>query len=388
MPRTVQFVCCAAVAFCGASFAGDPEGLVRVSPEGVARAEATGRVEVTSFGVWQAAPAGEGLVQLKGITPEPGVVRATKPTTHPLATPRAATQPSTEARRVRVIEFAKRDLAPPPAALGVWSPVVPPASTMTAPPAAASDSTLTPSAATKTASQTASAVATTNAPPVRKIQPSDESQSQITEALHVLSLGRGIAQAQATGESLPAPPAAQPEPLVDTPSLDEVPESGERTLNSRMKQLNRPVNSIALIEPLAPDQHDPENVAKIVQGDLPAIGVWGSPFSVMAPQRYTYAFIHGPLYYQDVNLERCGRGHGVWQPVVSAADFVGRTAILPYLMTVNCPGGCEATLGDCPTCHEYPFGTGLPQPSDELTEIEGVIVEAAVIGGIVALLTI
>ncbi len=42
-------------------------------------------------------------------------------------------------------------------------------------------------------------------------------------------------------------------------------------------------------------------------------------------------FCYQPLYFEEVNLERYGRSFGIVQPAVSAAMFVGRVPLLPYM---------------------------------------------------------
>src|SRR5262245_6274751 len=52
------------------------------------------------------------------------------------------------------------------------------------------------------------------------------------------------------------------------------------------------------------------------------------------------ALCHGPLYFEDENLERRGRSFGLAQPAVSAAHFAGRIAAWPYLAGAYPPHEC------------------------------------------------
>jgi hypothetical protein len=78
-----------------------------------------------------------------------------------------------------------------------------------------------------------------------------------------------------------------------------------------------------------------------------------------------YAFAYNPIYFEDMNLERCGRSCGCCvQPFVSGIQFFGTVAILPYKMLVSPPGShvcppgetsdccrfscCESFFGPCP----------------------------------------
>jgi hypothetical protein len=53
----------------------------------------------------------------------------------------------------------------------------------------------------------------------------------------------------------------------------------------------------------------------------------------------------GPLYFEEVNLERYGYKFGCLQPAVSAAHFFATIPLLPYKMVVHPPHECVYTLG-------------------------------------------
>jgi|GEM_PF-7036902 len=56
---------------------------------------------------------------------------------------------------------------------------------------------------------------------------------------------------------------------------------------------------------------------------------------------------HLPLYYEDRHLETYGHSWGpVMQPVVSGANFVLQTVLLPYQMGMYPPRECQYELGD------------------------------------------
>jgi len=101
-------------------------------------------------------------------------------------------------------------------------------------------------------------------------------------------------------------------------------------------------------------------------------------YAVARPNRNTYAFCHGPLYFEDPNLERCGRGYGCLTTLHSAARFGWRAAILPYLTTAQPPCCKVRALPDCPTCHE--FGHDAEYPEFSLT---GAGVQAGVITSLI-----
>lgn len=79
------------------------------------------------------------------------------------------------------------------------------------------------------------------------------------------------------------------------------------------------------------------------------------------PNRNVRPFSHNPLYFEDLNLERCGRGNGCATNFGSAVRFFGSTLILPYLMTLDHPHSCKQASPDCPTCAEFPAEDTYPR---------------------------
>jgi len=164
-------------------------------------------------------------------------------------------------------------------------------------------------------------------------------------------------------------PEAPAEPVVhlavETPDLrtaqavsDSTPPEALAVDEQRVRSLNKSLREIALVEPVDLEGLRPADVASELQPDKVPLTLTGSYFVEAHPSRYLYCFSHNPLYFEDANLERCGIAH-CCQPVVSAAQFIGRTALLPYSMLVTSPSSCVTTLGDCPTCHSYPCGADV-----------------------------
>ena len=71
------------------------------------------------------------------------------------------------------------------------------------------------------------------------------------------------------------------------------------------------------------------------------------------PSRNTHSFQHNPLYFEDPNLERCGRSKGCMTPACSAVHFVSTIVMSPLLVAHQCPNTCVTALPDCPTCHSF-----------------------------------
>ncbi len=55
---------------------------------------------------------------------------------------------------------------------------------------------------------------------------------------------------------------------------------------------------------------------------------------------------HGPLYFEEVNLERHGYSRGYFQPVVSGLRFFTTAPLLPGLMTIDRPFSLQYELGE------------------------------------------
>jgi hypothetical protein len=94
--------------------------------------------------------------------------------------------------------------------------------------------------------------------------------------------------------------------------------------------------------------------------------------------RDTYAFHHQPLYFEQANLERCGKSWGCLTTAVSATHFAASTVMLPWQMAVSPPCSTVRTLRDCKAGCEYPMSALLPECS-----WTGATAEAAVITGLI-----
>jgi hypothetical protein len=88
-------------------------------------------------------------------------------------------------------------------------------------------------------------------------------------------------------------------------------------------------------------------------------GWWNSSFAWEPP-----GVCHGPLYFQDLNLERYGYHYGCFQTVVSSVRFGADVALLPYKVVAQPPCDCVYTLGyDRPgncvpyRCYRLPWRT-------------------------------
>ena len=92
------------------------------------------------------------------------------------------------------------------------------------------------------------------------------------------------------------------------------------------------------------------------------------------------ALCHRPLYFEDENLERYGRSHGLLQPAWSVVHFSGRFAAWPYLMGAYPPHECIYTLGRTPPGTYVPYHVYRPPLS-----ARGAVYEAGAVTGLIFL---
>ncbi len=135
-----------------------------------------------------------------------------------------------------------------------------------------------------------------------------------------------------------------------------VPFTDGARLAMRLAELNKPGNLLTVAMPTPAAGEVPVSQAATVF-DQPPLWIAGGYSVPPPPQRVHIAFFHNPTYYQELNLERCGRLDcercGYLQNLYSSMWFVGNTALLPYRLASEPP--CESVLsyGDCPSCHQY-----------------------------------
>jgi len=148
---------------------------------------------------------------------------------------------------------------------------------------------------------------------------------------------------------------------------------------ARLAQLQKPMAKISVEANSTIDA--PPNLAKPLMETGQTVLVSDDVGSIFLPDRYTTRFQHRPLYFQELNLERCGATYGCAQNAVSAAYFIGNSAILPYRMAMDRADECVNHWGDCATCRRY---------SSDIEPLEyslrGTANEAAAIAGFVFLL--
>jgi hypothetical protein len=71
---------------------------------------------------------------------------------------------------------------------------------------------------------------------------------------------------------------------------------------------------------------------------------------------------YGPLYFEEVALERYGHHYGCLQPVISTAHFFATVPALPYLVAAAPPCHCRYTLGHFRPGDDVPAHCNWPPP--------------------------
>lgn len=158
----------------------------------------------------------------------------------------------------------------------------------------------------------------------------------------------------------------------------------QRALAGHLSKLQKPINEIQLVNLESPSRVRPANQAKQLTEHLSAQWITSSQSAPRLSQRYPDAFCHRPLYFEEIDLERCGENHGCLQNVHSAGRFLYGVAIAPYRMATQCPSDLINTRGDCRS------GQSFLMPTEPLKgqgkDGCGVLAEAAAIAGFTFLL--
>ena len=157
---------------------------------------------------------------------------------------------------------------------------------------------------------------------------------------------------------------------------------------THLLKLRKPISEIRIGSGLGADDKRPPNQAgNVLSSQSPGL-VAATGMRWQAPSRYPVPFWHRPLYYQQPNLERCGRTFpcawnqaGCWQNAVSGFTFLVNTMVLPYRMATECPDCLIPHQGDCRTCATTGYDIEPLQPGRC-----GWVSEAAAIAGFTFLL--
>ncbi len=148
----------------------------------------------------------------------------------------------------------------------------------------------------------------------------------------------------------------------------------------RSIDIRKVVDVPALAEGSDAKLREPPDLAKAHLRDLkrPLFKFWPVYRDPWVANRDSYVFHHNPLWFEDPNLERCGRGWGHLTSAVSLVRFNANIAILPYRMTAQPWCSCARTLPDCTVCEKFGHDAYLPPWSWRAAAVQA----GAVVGGI------
>jgi hypothetical protein len=144
----------------------------------------------------------------------------------------------------------------------------------------------------------------------------------------------------------------------------------QRALVGYLRKLHKPVSEIHVGRANLEARTEPVNQAVQLTSHLQPQWVTNTHTAPRVSERYPVGFCHRPLYFQQVDLERCGDHHGCLQNAISAGHFLYGVAVLPYRLASQCPDTLVKSPGDCrsgqtfsaplePLRHHGKDGTGI-----------------------------
>ncbi|MFG0255730.1 MAG: hypothetical protein ACF787_11655 [Rhodopirellula sp. JB053] len=189
-----------------------------------------------------------------------------------------------------------------------------------------------------------------------------------------------------SSESLPEPKESEQQDRIEQEKRDKARER----LASRLAELRKSPRNLRINKIVASQEGVPVNQAAEIMSEEPqwiAAGNFTTPRAVRVHAR----FCHQPTYYQEMNLERCGRldceSCGCLQDLYSRFWFVTNTAILPYRFASQPHCRCVDSYGDCPTCRRYNCSIEPLRCGEDCCQTgRGLLTESAAIAGFAFLL--
>ena len=153
----------------------------------------------------------------------------------------------------------------------------------------------------------------------------------------------------------------------------------QRAMVRHLQKLQKPVHQIQITGTDAPADEVPENRAAFVIGHQYPRTIASSNAQPDIADRSPVAFCHRPLYFEEIDLERCGQHRGVFQNLYSAKYFLLNTIVLPYRLCTQSPSEMVSTRGDCRTGHA--FGDDIEPLVDGGRDSAGLATQAAALAG-------
>jgi hypothetical protein len=212
---------------------------------------------------------------------------------------------------------------------------------------------------------------------------SDSTQAQTCPEDVVWPVKVAVVEDQALNASKQASYADDEEAGDDDEDIEDQQEataSTESHKSKRLDALKKPLSTVR-ITATSGGENVPLSRAPDVLGNQPAVHISSTDAASPTFDRYTLRFCHRPLYFEERNLERCGKTYGCATNAVSGVYFLTNTALIPYRIATQRPDCTVATPGDCKTCQQFDCDI---EPLGH--EPRGALLEAAAAAGFVFLL--
>lgn len=136
---------------------------------------------------------------------------------------------------------------------------------------------------------------------------------------------------------------------------DKTEQKADELTLGRLGALMKPLREVTLFErgqDATQDATLPENRAAEWMNQASPLVIESTPTSVPTYDRYPIGFSHQPLYFEDCDLERCGRGHACATNAVSSFRFLADTVVLPLRLIKQPAWECVPHGVDCKTCEK------------------------------------
>jgi hypothetical protein len=153
----------------------------------------------------------------------------------------------------------------------------------------------------------------------------------------------------------------------------------QRALAGYLQKLQKPMSEIYVGGANREAKPAPVNQAVQLTSHLQSQWVANTHTAPRVSNRYPVAFCHRPLYFQQVDLERCGNHHGCLQNAISAGHFLYGVAVLPYRLASQCPSTLVKSPGDCRSGQT--FSAPLEPLRQHGKDASGLLGQAAALAG-------
>ncbi|WP_146577762.1 hypothetical protein [Neorhodopirellula pilleata] len=159
-------------------------------------------------------------------------------------------------------------------------------------------------------------------------------------------------------------------------------------LETRLAALHKPAGQLTLVPDVLAidDSVEPVNQAAVIFASESPQRISAQWPPIVKAERVHVPFCHRPTYFQELNLERCGRidcqSMGCLQNAYSSFWFLSNAALLPYRSVTQSPCQCVSAYGDCTTCQQYPIPIEPLDSQGERSDCtRGMLMQAASMAG-------